>query len=215
MSNFVMSVITAGGLMGGAYLVDKVSDLRGESILTTGVEEVPAVKAAEKKADVAESKAQIAESGAEAIIKAFTDSETPSAEKKVDAAQQRIDNAQDRAKKARDDAVRIRERALDKFTKVYEHGGILGDATRKTAVVINGVSQLVISMAVRTLGTVAGSQSESFNQNLKYIIPGLSAVGRGLFDYFLMGKSVGRTVSDAVITTGLEFTGTALVLGFD
>lgn len=146
----------------------------------------PAVKAAEKKVE-----------SAEKILEQFE--EKGASEKKVEQAEKKVEQA---------------EKTLEKALEKKSDKALIKTSSKTTSLVVDGVSQLGISMGVRTAATCASATSETFQKNVKYITPFASGGIRGVVDYYLMGRNVGRTITDSLVVAGLEYASTGIVMGF-
>lgn len=152
----------------------------------------PAVKKAEKKVEDLEKEFVKVEEKAAA-------SPSPVAEKKVEAVEKKVEQAKSAV-----------ETAINKTSSKAPLKG----ASKPIGIIANAASQLVVSMGVRTAATCMSATSPTFQKNIKYIVPPSSGVLRGVLDYYLFGKSVGRCAANSIVVAGLEFASTGLVMGF-
>jgi hypothetical protein len=141
------------------------------------------------------------------------------AEKKVSAAE-RVEASVER----RLEAAEKKYGALtDRYNATAQEAAKAPVSTRKSiitdsqvgSVLFNGISQLGISMGVRTAATLASATSDTFRKSVKYITPFVSGSLRGAVDYLALGKGTWRTITNSIVVTGLEYLSTAVVVGYD
>jgi hypothetical protein len=136
------------------------------------------------------------------------------AEKKVEVAEKALEKVEGEKKvEAAEKKVEVAEKSLEKVLMKTSGKSLV--SSKKGSVVANGLSQLGISMGTRTLATCASASSTTFQENIKYITPLVSGSLRGVVDYYLLGKSIGRTATDSMVVAGLEYLSTQVVMGYN
>ncbi len=142
------------------------------------------------------------------------------AEKKVEAAEKVLEKveaspvASDKKVEVAEKKVEAAEKTLEKAMEKTSGKSLIKTSSKAGSLLTNGLSQLGISMGVRTAATCASATSQTFQKNIQYITPLASGGIRGVVDYYLLGKSVGRTITDSMLTAGLEYASTGVVMGF-
>ena len=135
------------------------------------------------------------------------------AEKKVEVAEKALEKADEKKVEAAERKVEVAEKSLEKVLMKTSGKSLV--SSKKGGIAANGISQLGISMGVRTLATCASASSTTFQKNVKYITPLVSGGLRGVVDYYVLGKSIGRTATDSMVVAGLEYLSTQVVMGYN
>lgn len=206
-NNVVMSAIVAGGYSGLAVAMDKVS---GAASGRSGSNLTALTKAGSPEvAAAAETLRE--EKALQMQVTAKADAQPA----QIDVVARNVEKAETALEKAISSA-----KPVD-LPPSYRSSGTSSSSSssalitsKPLEVITNMVSQMAISLTLRTLGTCSSATSPNFQIATQYIIPPLSGVARGTFDHYLFGKSIGRCAINSVIVTGLEFAATAMVAGF-
>ena len=156
-------------------------------------------------------------------IDAFTAPTTKAvvqAEKKVETAVKTLEKVEaapsssDKKVEVAEKKVEAAEKTLEKAMEKTSGKSLIKTSSKAGGLLTNGLSQLGISMGTRTAATCASASSQTFQKNIQYITPLASGSLRGIVDYFLLGRNVGRTITDSMVVAGLEYASTGVVMGF-
>jgi hypothetical protein len=156
-------------------------------------------------------------------IDAYMSKSTPgakSAEKKVEAAEKALEKveaspvATEAKVEAAERKVEAAEKTLEKAMEKTSGKTPIKTSSKAGSLLVNGISQLGISMGVRTAATCASASNPNFQKSVQYLVPLVSGSLRGVMDYYLFGKTAGRCVTDSMVVAGLEFASTGVVMGF-
>jgi len=200
-NNLMMSSITTVGYAGAAYGID--SFLSPSTSVKTGTESKKEAKEAVELAKSALEDAKADRKNAEVKKEAATEEKKAKAEERVTEAEKTEVWAEERVETA------------EKKYEALSGKSLIKTSSKKGSILVNGISQLGISMGVRTAATLASATSDTFRKSVKYITPFVSGSLRGAVDYLALGKGTWRTITNSIVVTGLEYLSTAVVVGYD